>query len=242
MSYFRGEYWIVDGDVDFADGDVGDRNHEGIAAEHAAHQLADLCSVDYDSDAGYEGLDRALIEYASELGGEDAEELPDNGMDAAYAILRSEGKNPDEYHDLVAIALQCSSSDPRAYAMKHWGWIWCQKDWFGMAKLDDTTRDSLIKGIWSILEENGYYEDDGESAFGNPLDHQIHIQTLDGKSIATTLHELETGQASSKQTKTPLGPNAQLHDIDVQGQPAHYGTNLGDSRALRILNNLLEAV
>ena len=36
----RGEYWIVDGSVEFADGDVGDYNHEAIATNHVFQQWA----------------------------------------------------------------------------------------------------------------------------------------------------------------------------------------------------------
>ena len=35
----RGEYWIIDGSATFADGDVGDMNHEGYAIDHARHRI-----------------------------------------------------------------------------------------------------------------------------------------------------------------------------------------------------------
>ena len=38
MSAIRGEYWIQDGRVDFADGDTGDKNHEMIAVNHVCSE------------------------------------------------------------------------------------------------------------------------------------------------------------------------------------------------------------
>lgn len=39
----RGEYWIDEnGDVDFADGDIGDRNHEGIVIDRVARMIITL--------------------------------------------------------------------------------------------------------------------------------------------------------------------------------------------------------
>ena len=240
MNYFRGEYWIEDGNVDFADGNVGDRNHEGVAVEYAGVQLADLCCVEYDSEGGFEELEQNLIEYAGELVGEGAEP-PDNGVDAAITILKSDGKDPAQYSDLIDVALYRSGCDAREYAMEHWGWIWCKGTWFGMAKWDDESRDNLISGAQSILDEEGFYQGDAEEGEENPLDQELTIQTLDGKRLYMTLRELEAGKGGGEKAEPPAGPNAQLHDIDVKGQPEHYGTNLGDSRAARILNQLLEA-
>ncbi|HEV3251223.1 MAG TPA: hypothetical protein VGZ71_09750, partial [Puia sp.] len=36
----RGEWWIVDGSTQFADANVGDYNHEGLAIEHVFHMFA----------------------------------------------------------------------------------------------------------------------------------------------------------------------------------------------------------
>ena len=43
MTEIKGEYWIYDGNVDFADGDVGDYNHESIAMSHVFNKLAFPC-------------------------------------------------------------------------------------------------------------------------------------------------------------------------------------------------------
>ena len=55
MSEIRGEYWIEDGYVNFADGDIGDANHEMIAVSAICHQykssienLADELDIEYD--------------------------------------------------------------------------------------------------------------------------------------------------------------------------------------------------
>ena len=44
MTEIKGEYWIYDGNVDFADGDVGDYNHESIAMSHVFNKFANNIS------------------------------------------------------------------------------------------------------------------------------------------------------------------------------------------------------
>jgi hypothetical protein len=70
----RGEYWIQGGQVDFADGDVGDQNHEMVALNSIASEHID-----------------GLEEYALELG-VDTEELggfDDEPSQTAYHLLQA---------------------------------------------------------------------------------------------------------------------------------------------------------
>jgi hypothetical protein len=229
-DYFRGEYWIEDGEVTFADGDVGNFNHEGVAAERAASELADLCNVDYEG-GDWEQLGKDLVEAAA---GEvlDPEMAPDDAEEAAKVLLQANGKDPAEYADLIACALFLSGADPREYAMQHWGWIWCKDDWFGLATWDESTKADLVSGVHSILEDNGFYDgDEGDAGEEHPYDHELTIHTLDGKSLYLTLRQIETGE-SGERTEPPTGPSAQLRQMDVAAQPAHYGARLGDSREL----------
>ena len=62
MSKIRGEYWIQGGQVEFADGDVGDQNHEMVALNSVAADHLD-----------------SLTDYAEELNIDHKEEL--GGMD-----------------------------------------------------------------------------------------------------------------------------------------------------------------
>ena len=54
----RGEYWIQDGYVDFADGDVGDRNHEGIAIDAVMGSYAEeVASLAEELEVEHEDID-----------------------------------------------------------------------------------------------------------------------------------------------------------------------------------------
>lgn len=62
MGDIRGEYWITDGYVDFADGDVGDMNHEGKAIQYVASKhVEDVVNIA--SDLGIELDHRRNEEY-----------------------------------------------------------------------------------------------------------------------------------------------------------------------------------
>ena len=245
MNYFRGEYWIEDGNVDFADGNVGDKGHELIAMEAAAYELASLCGVDWDSESG-KSLEDILMAAAKEevL---DKEFWPEDVYEAVRILLEANGES-DDSQELVSVAFGRVGYDPREWVISHLGWIWCRGDWFSVNVWNAETRVKLRRGIHSILDEEGFYNDsqkynsDGKDEDGddNPLDHPLTIQAQTGAEYYVTLRELENDESGGRADR-PAGPNAQLHDIDVKGQPEHYGTNLGDSRAARILNQLLEA-
>ena len=233
MSLIHGEYWIRDGQVDFADGDVGEANHEGIAMSAACRELSDLCAVDYDDDSGYEALGERLVEYAMELGYDG-----DDPWKAAEFIIRDNGKDPDQYYELMAISLsQSSQVDPREYAMKHWGWIWCKQDWFGVYRFDEKTRKNLLSGILDILDEEGQDEEDDSRADAT----QLTINAMDGKRYYMTLRELRADETGSgNRTDDNAGPNAQLKRQDIDAQPKHYGDHLGDSYSKRRIDRLFE--
>ena len=65
----KGEYWIEDGYVQFADGDIGDRNHEGYAIDaifgqygDAVADLAEKLGIEHEINTNYyDGPDTETI-------------------------------------------------------------------------------------------------------------------------------------------------------------------------------------
>ena len=46
LAKLRGEWWIIDGNASFADGDIGDYNHEAVAIEYAQSQVKNAMITD----------------------------------------------------------------------------------------------------------------------------------------------------------------------------------------------------
>jgi hypothetical protein len=229
--YWQGEFWIQDGSVEFADGDVGEFNHEGIAYQEACRKLSDELGLEFDGE--FDPFYEAIVEYAAELQEANGQEVSEmNTPQAIDVILRDNGKDPAQFRGLIACALMDPSADPREYAMKHWGWIWCKQRWFGVGKWDDQTKRNLISGANEILEQDGFYDGDEEEMGEdeNPLDAELTIARADtGDRFYTTLRQLEAEGKTSGTPETPGGPNAQLRQQDIEDQPGYYGDRLGDS-------------
>jgi hypothetical protein len=253
VNYFKGEYWIeADGTIWFADGDVGDYNHEGYATLCAQGELAGLVGFSFDD---LEDFEERLKEEAEDAGYSDDEAVNKTGWwarDVAEYLLKKRDLNPDDCDDLVTVAL--GSGDAREYAMEKWGWIWCRGYWFGLKEWNEKTKKALITGVNNILDENGFFTETDETSYNkdaetgeevdasgdiNPLDQELNINCMSGTSIFTTLRKLETGEEGSGMPNTQAGPNAQLIKQDVQGQPGYYGSKLGDSAVKLFVAQLL---
>jgi hypothetical protein len=104
----RGEWWLDDmGQTTFADGDVGDVNHEGYAFQ---------CALGLDDD---DEVDRDIMER----GGFDAEQ---------EEILRARGVD-----ETALTFFKKRNADARDYAVKYMGWIRVKGPNAQMWKLDD---------------------------------------------------------------------------------------------------------
>lgn len=112
--------------------------------------------------------------------------------------------------------------------MKHWGWIWCRENSFGMWQWNDNLKKRLIRGINEILDQEGYYAND-EKPDDDPREAEIEIRLEQGDSFYTTLAQLESEEKTSGVPNAQAGPNAQLRQLDIKSQPGSYGSKLGDA-------------
>jgi hypothetical protein len=49
-QYLRGEYWIINGQAIYADGDIGDMNHEGYVIQYAQNLISQEVNYDFDTE------------------------------------------------------------------------------------------------------------------------------------------------------------------------------------------------
>lgn len=167
------EYWIYrGGDVHFADGDIGDYNHEGVVIHDLQIKIIDQCENYFEirdkngrpfADSEYidwEGFKEALsTAYAVELIEKNPEkqqkiedQLEYDPNKFLFSALKASGIKKPEWDTAEGVG------DARDYAMQRWGWKTFRNDnidtWF--FKQEDLA--DIIRGIDEIAEQEGWTE------------------------------------------------------------------------------------
>lgn len=183
----RGEYWIQNGNVDFADGDIGDRNHAMIAREHVCHQysddiinLANELGISTNFSNHYDSID---IEELERMLSAIEEKLEKKGMNKKAIdqyIMQNIGCNREAYEILRG------GGDERLYAMKYEGWIAVRGMNIELYGYDERKRQQLVHGLGEILDSEGI----DESIPPEELDFSIDDHKTN-RSHSVTLAELE---------------------------------------------------
>lgn len=175
--HLRGEYWIQDGHVEFADGNVSDNNHESIAIdsvfrsyENNVVSLAEEYGIEIDRNYGdYHSEDMTNAIYEIE------EHLQSQGMSEQQIrqhIIKELGCNNEAFEIL------CGGGNARLYAMKYENWIAIRQDNIELYGYDETKRRYLADGIPEILHDEGIDDD------------------VDAKDIEFTMHDLKTNRSN----------------------------------------------
>jgi hypothetical protein len=183
MHEIRGEYWINGGHVEFADGDVGDMNHEAIAGQHVLSEF-----VDNIQDLAKElGINRNLHRF----GEIDAEEVKEALADI-HEALHDKIPNINQYMmqhigcNEAAYDILWGGGDPREYVMEHEGWIAIRGMNIELFGYNEEKRKQLLWGLSEILGDEGIEDDVPAEEIEFWLsDHKTN------RSHHTTLAELE---------------------------------------------------
>ncbi len=169
----RGEYWVIDGELDFADGDVGDRNHEMIAIDHvfsnysdAVENIADHYGIEH-KDFENDGVDVEAIsdaiseieEYLTTGHKEDSEDeqpqiQPISEQEADALLMREIGCNRDAYLILRG------GGDGRLYCMVYEGWIAIRGHNVELYGYDNSRRQEIGEAVATIIYEENNLTDD----------------------------------------------------------------------------------
>ncbi len=169
-QYIRGEFWIFNGSVQFADGDVGDYNHEGLAIQHV-----------------FSAHIENIVDLAEELGLEAA--APDNFGDidteAASEIVHqifSQNNNEQFIMGKLNVNREClhilmGGGDAVSYVMQYENWIAVRGNNIELFGYNDNKRKSLLSGLEEILDSEG-------------------IENVPSEQIELTIHDHKTNQSS----------------------------------------------
>jgi hypothetical protein len=175
----RGEYWLVDGDPRFADGDVGESDHAILALQEIRYTV--LSEFGWDGDVEALRDNDAFLEELEEL-------LCTNEEDEVARRLAEECSNPELAQRLLPAAFE--QEDAREAAIRHLGWKWVKRDWVGTFNLAPADMQQIARGIDQILDEEGI-----EPA---PED-EIEVRTLStGKSLFLSMEDINGSIATGK--------------------------------------------
>lgn len=171
----RGEWWIDErGETTFADGDVGDSNHEAIVIQHLTYQILSHFNINNDEVSNLSDNEEEIFQSLKDddrLTEEDIEEWETRGPSEVILRKLIEDKtfgDPKQTEDALYIAYGSNSRDARNYAMKYWRWKIMKtfenhieiQTWH----LKPEDLGIIVRGIWDIQEDNG--NEDGDSEVG----------------------------------------------------------------------------
>jgi hypothetical protein len=194
----RGEYWIQDGYVEFADGDIGDKNHEAIAIEavygnyqDAIQSLAEKMKMQVNLHSYYDGPDCEEIQKVLNMIHE--------------KLLRK--MNDDQAHNYIMKQLGCDkeaykilldSGDARFYAITHMGWIAIRSNNIEIYGYTKDRQKEIANAIRDIFDNEGYEEDENlEETEFSIYDYKS------GKSWYVSLADLEQPEVVARLAQRP---------------------------------------
>jgi hypothetical protein len=228
----RGEYWISrDGDVEFADGDIGDLNHEGIVIRTVMSKIADMVAMDTDDDFDWDMLVHFVFKDLFDdddsvpnikVGGKYPEPIMRRIMAKLLQASRAAFGNPRAARDAIQIAQ--GRGDAREFAMEHFGDKWCRGNDIASWTLTREDVGAIIAGVGNIV-----YEETGDSA--DLVTVPLSIRSVKGGSYEATLQELESrelGHRTPEAYSNPLSATNQLKQIDVDDMHPNYRGKVGD--------------
>jgi hypothetical protein len=239
-----GEYWFDEnGQTMYADGDVGDMNHEAYVIQTCISQLAGEFDVYIDEpylETGSILEDEIVEKIIDDLDIEDESEKEDKieqiKNDPADAMIdylvQNTSMEIDAASDLVLNAYG-SKGDAREYAIKNWNWSRVQGDSIETLKLTADALKTIAKGINNALDEEGKFYDYEDNPEVLEL-HEYTISTYSGKRYTITLADMEKGNVSGLEQDIAVTVSAatqQVKQMDIDAMPDFYKQKgvIGDS-------------
>ena len=141
-----GEFWIDEtGFATFADGNIGDFNHEGLALQTIRCRILNSIGADFDDSICDDDFYTNLIQKELEL-----EEEP-SVWTAEKAILKRLEEDKDPEYELIKRLV--NSKDPRETVINEFGWIWVKGNWAGFKEINQESLKRLSQGFQEIVND-----------------------------------------------------------------------------------------
>jgi len=236
------EYWIQqDGNVEFADGDIGDYTHEGIVIDWITKQIVEKCESTFDvKKTQYDGRQKPfsdeehvdLREFEEALLLAYQQNLVNQHPIKKTNIEQAFDENPDKY---LQQALKQSGvgqrewnvvsghEDARNYAMQKWGWKTYRDGHIDTWFWRKPDLAAIVEGIENIAHESGWSDKklNKQSFTINIFSNQKSFTT----SFATLKNPPTTQQNYLQKTNidylTPQA-NKQMRDMEIGNMHPAY--------------------
>jgi hypothetical protein len=219
LKSITGEYWIIDGTANYADGDVSDTNHEGYALDYLRRRVLDALEVYpddcYDWEAEIQNIPEALCEKLG-MNADDLE-FPAAERDVHDELVRHADALELDPED-ITMAFYYGTMDVRDYMGKKHGWIVLHGNRAGCWFLTRDTLKQIAEGVDEILGEEGSEDEDDD------VELTIHVAST-CKTYEVLLSELKAEDFSSfplKEEEPEIGPNAQVAAMDREITHPYY--------------------
>lgn len=217
----RGEYWIIDGRADFADGDNSDKNHEMIAIEHicslhldkiynyaqklSIENLPSLMSIEVENDDQFTHNVQSLLKLISrKLFQQTDPNDPNRPLYKSDTQIWAEiekncGLDNEALHIMMSgdqslhrySRATNSSLDPRVYVMRTEGWITVRNNNIELYGLDQKKLKELSSGLDDIIDQETGWAGANHEEIN---DENIEFNLFDvktNKSIDITLKDIK---------------------------------------------------
>jgi hypothetical protein len=249
-----GEFWIhEDGSTDFADGDVGDYNHEGIVVRDVQRQVIDACESKFDIEDKRGSRFSNFDEYVdwdgfkSGLANAYAKELIEKYPEKREKIEEELENDPDRY---MMAALKRAGikkaewdvangmGDARDYAMEKWGWKTYRDGHIDTWRITRSDLQAIIRGIEDIADDNGWSDKRLArmsftiTVFSNRKQFNLTFEQMERWLASPSSAVPPTQQGHTYDYLTPQA-DKQIRDMEIQKMHPAYnrpGVNpFGDS-------------
>ena len=144
-SSMRGEWWIIDGNASFADGDIGDMGHEAYVIDHVRKQFCDDDHFDRMEFTDWEGYEKSIMENSGE-------EHPETYL--KNYLMNELGMNIEE------IQIARGNGDGRKYAIKNYNWKKVNGNSVATWTLTQDDLNDIADGLYDAVDSEGSNEDE----------------------------------------------------------------------------------
>jgi len=234
--YIKGEYWFDEsGDPMYADGDIGDMNHEMYVQDRCAGEVLgyfDIYSDDQPADLDNH-IDEIIGIIIEKLGiGDDdekREEIENDPYDALINYLKTQTTMNGPIDEMVHLA-RGRGGDGREFAIKEWGWSRVHQNHIEVNELTSGQLKIVASGINRALEQEGVYGEEEDLRASQSI---YNISTYTGKRYEIKLEDMQSGNVEGLERSDIEQPvsaaTQQVRQMDVDQTPSFYKGQLGDS-------------
>lgn len=198
-SFDSGEWWIYPGgDVQFADGNIGESGHEGYVIEYLVREILDFFGIDDEEPQFlniYEDQIKKYLIENDEITPEELEEWNENPSEVIIKKTLAGGlyKTQEQADQAIYIAYGSTRNDPRDYAMKFLRWKRLDIDNSGVYVQTWFLTTEDLRDIGRGIDDAGgeqYEDEDEDDDNKQTIDIEVRSNNYIYKNIPTDVLDL----------------------------------------------------